>query len=163
MDEQSTLKVGDRYQYAGFWSRVGAAVIDTVILCMLTYPILVAVYGWAYFDSDAVIQGGTDFVLSWLFPLIAVLSFWVYRQATPGKMAIRAKIVDANTGDKPSLRQYLIRYLGYIVATLPLGLGILWVAWDKRKQGWHDKLANTVVIGDKERTAEVAFSSNSDT
>jgi uncharacterized RDD family membrane protein YckC len=78
-------------------------------------------------------------------------------------MAIRAKIVDANTGDKPSLRQYLIRYLGYIVATLPLGLGILWVAWDKRKQGWHDKLANTVVIGDKECTAEVAFSSNSDT
>ena len=64
MDEQSTLRVGDRYQYAGFWSRVGAAVIDTVILCVLTYPILVAVYGWAYFDSDAVIQGGTDFVLT---------------------------------------------------------------------------------------------------
>ncbi|MCG9727559.1 hypothetical protein L1D38_19825 [Vibrio brasiliensis] len=42
-------------------------------------------------------------------------------------MAIRARIVDANTGRKPSLRQYIIRYLGYIVATLPLGLGIFWV------------------------------------
>ncbi|EGR3275202.1 RDD family protein, partial [Vibrio parahaemolyticus] len=36
-----------------------------------------------------------------------------------------------------------------------------WVAWDKRKQGWHDKLANTVVICEKDRNTpqEVEFSS----
>ena len=86
------------------------------------------------------------------------MAFWVYRQATPGKMAIHAKIVDAKTGEKPSIRQYLIRYIGYIIATIPFGIGILWVGWDKKKQGWHDKLACTVVVSPKENvTQEVAF------
>jgi uncharacterized RDD family membrane protein YckC len=39
-----------------------------------------------------------------------------------------------------------LRYAGYFVALLPVGLGILWVAFDARKQGWHDKLAKTVVV-----------------
>jgi uncharacterized RDD family membrane protein YckC len=38
------------------------------------------------------------------------------------------------------------RYLGYFVSTIPFGLGLFWIGWDKRKQGWHDKLAGTVVI-----------------
>jgi uncharacterized RDD family membrane protein YckC len=39
-----------------------------------------------------------------------------------------------------------VRYLAYFVSIIPLFLGVLWVAWDKKKQGWHDKLANTVVV-----------------
>nr|MCC4835487.1 RDD family protein [Vibrio lentus] len=102
-------------------------------------------------------------MFGWIFPVVAILVFWIYRQATPGKMAISAKIVDATTGDKPSLQQYIVRYLGYILATIPFGLGIFWVAWDKRKQGWHDKLANTVVICKKDRKIpqKVRFSSKS--
>ncbi len=102
-------------------------------------------------------------MVSWVFPLIAIVVFWTYKQATPGKMAISARIVDAKTGEKPTLQQYIVRYLGYFVATIPLGLGIFWVAWDKRKQGWHDKLANTVVISNKEHNSptEVEFSSKS--
>lgn len=81
-----------------------------------------------------------------MFPALAVIAFWVYRQATPGKMAISARIVDAETGEAASTGQLVGRYLGYFLAGIPLGLGILWVAFDKRKQGWHDKLAGTVVI-----------------
>ena len=80
------------------------------------------------------------------FPFIATISFWVYKQATPGKMTIKVKIVDAKTGGKPTLQQFIIRFLGYFVAVLPLGLGIVWVAWDSRKQGWHDKMAGTLVV-----------------
>ena len=40
----------------------------------------------------------------------------------------------------------VLRYIGDYIAMLPLFLGILWVAWDPRKQGWHDKIAGTVVI-----------------
>ncbi|HGF7539172.1 TPA: RDD family protein, partial [Vibrio cholerae] len=100
--------------------------------------------------------------LSWVFPIIAIITFWIYRQATPGKIAICAKIVDAKTGAQPTLQQYIVRYLGYIVATIPLGLGILWVAWDPRKQGWHDKLAGTVVINTKDKfeRKQVEFKSN---
>ncbi len=156
-----SLKMSELYEYSGFWPRVGASLIDSVIICVLTYPILVAVYGWAYFENEALVQGFTDFVLSWIFPWIAVIGFWLFCQATPGKMAISAKIVDAKTGDKPTLQQYIIRYFGYILATIPFGLGLFWVAWDKRKQGWHDKLARTVVICEKDRssTQEVEFSS----
>ena len=78
--------------------------------------------------------------------MVAVITFWVYKQATPGKMLISAKIVDAKTGNKPSTGQYIIRYLGYILAIIPFALGLFAVAWDKKKQGWHDKLAGTVVI-----------------
>ena len=80
-----------------------------------------------------------------------VVLFWVYRQATPGKIAISARIVDAETGAKPSTRQLVGRYFGYYVSIIPLMLGILWVAFDPRKQGWHDKLAGTVVVRPKHR------------
>jgi uncharacterized RDD family membrane protein YckC len=61
-------------------------------------------------------------------------------------MLIRARIVDADTGAAPSTVQLVIRYLCYYLSILPLGLGLLWVGWDPRKQGWHDKIARTVVV-----------------
>ena len=57
-----------------------------------------------------------------------------------------AIIVDAKTFGRPSNRQLIGRYLGYYVSILPLGFGFLWIAFDKRKQAWHDKLAGTVVV-----------------
>ena len=38
------------------------------------------------------------------------------------------------------------RYFAYFVSTIPLGLGCFWVAWDERKQAWHDKLAHTLCV-----------------
>ena len=61
-------------------------------------------------------------------------------------MLIRAKIVDAETGGPITRRQAVVRYLGYYVSLFGLGLGFFWVGWDRRKQGWHDKLAGTVVV-----------------
>jgi uncharacterized RDD family membrane protein YckC len=75
-----------------------------------------------------------------------VVLFWMYRQATPGKMAIGARIVNARTGERPSTGQLIGRYFAYYVSILPLMLGFVWVAFDPRKQGFHDKLANTVVV-----------------
>ncbi len=65
---------------------------------------------------------------------------------TPGKIILGLKIVDVDTGGKLSIGKAIGRYVGYIIAVLPLCLGIFWVGIDKRKQGWHDKLAGTVVI-----------------
>mgnify|MGYP002137453156 CR=1 FL=1 len=55
-------------------------------------------------------------------------------------------LADANTGGKPTLKQCIIRYLGVILAMIPLTLGMVWIMFDKRNQGWQDKLANTVVL-----------------
>ena len=136
-------------EYAGFWIRVWATLIDTALLCILILPILGIVYGREYWTSTQLIQGPVDVVLSWIAPAIAVVLFWVARQATPGKMVISARIVDARTGLKPTTGQLVGRYLGYFVAMIPLFVGILWVAFDPRKQGWHDKLAGTVVVRNK--------------
>jgi hypothetical protein len=91
-------------------------------------------------------------LISWVLPAVVVVIFWLTRQATPGKMAIAARIVDAKTGGKPSTSQLLIRYVGYFVSSIPFGLGLFWVAFDARKQGWHDKMAGTVVVRKKSGT-----------
>lgn len=133
-------------QYAGFWIRVLAALIDTVLILLITMPILIGIYGSAYFSGTSLIQGIWDFLLSYILPAIAVIIFWTYRSATPGKMVLKLKIVDAKTGGKPSTARFIGRYLAYYVSAIPLLLGLIWVGIDKRKQGWHDKLAGTVVI-----------------
>jgi len=144
------------YEYAGFWIRVWASLIDTVLVMLVTAPLLGLLYGW---DTGFDLHSGsgfrpTEFIVSWVLPAIAVIVFWRYRSATPGKMVIHARIVDASTGGPPSLGQLIGRYLGYFVSTFPFFLGLIWVGIDARKQGWHDKLAHTVVIRSKRRGAE---------
>ena len=137
----------DKFEYVGFWPRVGASLIDSLLLLVVTCPLLVAIYGWSYYlGSPAGLRGTADFLLSWVLPAAAVVAFWFWKQATPGKMAISARIVDAATGKAPSSGQMVLRYLGYFVSTIPLCLGFFWIAFDRRKQGWHDKLARTVVV-----------------
>ncbi len=143
-------------EYAGFWVRVGASLIDTVLMVCVTFPLLVAIYGWSYFDASKTgfIAGFADFLLTWVAPAVAVVVFWLYKQATPGKMAVSARVVDAKTGNTLTVGQSIGRYLGYYVSAIPLGLGLIWVAFDPKKQGWHDKLAGTVVIRSKNRGPE---------
>jgi uncharacterized RDD family membrane protein YckC len=136
-------------RYVGFWARVGAALIDSVLLMMIILPALYWWYGPEYFDAPNAVAGPLDVVLNWVFPAVAVVAFWIYRQATPGKIVIGARIVDADSGQPPSTGQLIGRYFGYYVSIIPLCLGLIWVAFDKRKQGWHDKLARTVVIRDR--------------
>ena len=133
-------------RYAGFWLRTWASVIDTVLLAIPILPLLHAIYGRGYWDSASLIQGPADFLLNFVLPAVVVVWFWMAKEATPGKMAIGARIVDAATGGKCSAKQLVVRYIGYYVALIPLFLGFLWVGWDKRKQGWHDKMAGTVVV-----------------
>ncbi len=136
----------DTPHYVGFWKRFFATVLDSLLLLCLIVPPLFYLYGWEYFQSTSLVVGPADFVISWVLPVVFVFVFWMIKQATPGKMLVGFKIVDAQTGGKPTLSQWIIRHLGYFVSTLPLGLGFLWVAFDSRKQGWHDKMAGTVVV-----------------
>lgn len=143
-------------EYAGFWIRAGAAIIDSILVLIIIVPILTAIYGAEYWQSDSLIQGSWDVLFNYVLPAIAVIIFWIYRSATPGKMVTGLTIVDAQTGGKPSVGQFIGRYLAYYVSMIPLFLGFIWVGIDKRKQGWHDKLAGTVVIRSK-RNEPVTF------
>ena len=141
-------------EYVGFWPRVGAALIDTLLLLFITVPLVTMIYGRHYWTSADWVQGPADFLINWFLPAVAVVLFWIYRQATPGKMAIGARIVDARTGARPGTGQLVGRYLAYDVSIIPLMAGIVWVAFDPRKQGWHDKLAGTVVVRSRRRLEE---------
>jgi uncharacterized RDD family membrane protein YckC len=132
--------------YAGFWRRVGAYLLDTLLICLVMYPSLLMVYGMSYLEDPKAYWGPMQPLISYGLPPVLVLLFWINTSRTPGKMAIAATIVDAKTGAKPSTKQFLIRYLCYGLSTLPLFLGFIWIVFDSRKQGWHDKLAGTVVV-----------------
>ena len=136
-------------EYVGFWKRFVAFLIDTFILLVVIFPLLWAIYGGAYFmPGRQGFAGIWDFLINVVMPAVAVIVFWKTRSATPGKMAISAKIVDAKTGGKPSSGQLVARYFAYLVSMLPLMLGFIWIGIDRRKQGFHDKIAGTVVVYD---------------
>jgi uncharacterized RDD family membrane protein YckC len=141
-----TVMTSREPRYVGFWMRVFASLIDTLILVIFIGLVAFAVYGMQYVRLSS--EGKTlmfDLLVQGLLPALAVIVFWRYRGATPGKMLISAKIVDAQTLGTPSTGQLVGRYFAYIVSCIFM-LGFIWIAFDRRKQGWHDKLAGTVVI-----------------
>ena len=159
----SPSEVPDEVIYVGFWARVGAALIDTVI-ALIVLEILFRVLGldvemsdpmamdfsslfFDVHDSAAVLR----LLLNEVLPAIVIIVLWLRIGATPGKMAIGAQVVDAKTFGPLTPGQSIGRYLGYFVSTIPFCLGLIWVGIDARKQGWHDKMADTVVIKKKPR------------
>ena len=132
--------------YAGFLIRLGGTIIDIILLLAVIWPILFVAYGPPYFMSDDLFLGPLDVLLNWVFPSIATIAFWIAKGATPGKMALGVRIVDAADGGRPDTAQFIGRYVASVLSLLALGLGYLWIVFDVRKQGWHDKLAGTVVV-----------------
>ncbi len=161
MEEQITNSASSAAEprYVGFWARFLAMFIDNIWVTIVMVLVLMAVFGQDFMAMMAMppdaspeamgmaAQGATGSLLAQLLlPAALIVGFWVWKAATPGKMVISAKIVDAKTLGKPSTGQLIVRYIGYFISAFVLGLGFLWVAFDKRKQGWHDKIAGTLVI-----------------
>lgn len=143
--------MSSRYEYAGFWIRLGASVVDTLLILLITTPLLIVCYGFeSYLQAvkNGDFLGLGEVIISWVFPIAATIWFWLKMQATPGKMLFSLKVLDERTGQPLTLMQSVIRYLGYFVSTIVLLLGFIWVAFDRKKQGWHDKMAGTVVVRD---------------
>jgi uncharacterized RDD family membrane protein YckC len=138
----------DGKEYAGFWIRFGAMLIDLVVMIIVLYIPLTMIYGEEYWVGEQFIYGFWDVMLGYIVPIIVTIWFWLRYEGTPGKMATKLRIVDAATGNKMTTGQAIGRYFAYTIAILPLCLGLIWVGIDKKKQGWHDKLAGTVVIRD---------------
>ena len=138
-------------KYVGFWKRFLAALLDVFLILLIILPFLFLIYGSDFVQDSAedASNSSFDILVNYILPAFVTILLWKYFQATPGKMVFKATIVDKITGGKPSLGQLIIRYLGYIVSMGPIGFGFIWIAFDKKKQGFHDKLANTVVVQPK--------------
>lgn len=145
-DHDSPRHDSEDVNYAGFWIRVLASLIDSILVIAVIFPLLISIYGMDYFmlrNNDIGILGA---LIQYLAPAAAIIVFWIYKSATPGKMALGLKIVSLGANKDLSLGQSIGRYFGYYLSTIPLCVGFIWVAFDARKQGWHDKLAGTVVV-----------------
>ncbi len=147
-------------EYAGFWVRFGAGVIDILVLLGI-YCIILNIVSWiaisfsmaSAFGSQpnnlAVIQRlVSNPIILTVFGAVKVayfVGFWTWRGQTPGKMVLGIKVI--RTDSSPITLGYaFLRYLGYIVSAVILYIGFIWIAFDSRKQGIHDKIADTYVV-----------------
>jgi uncharacterized RDD family membrane protein YckC len=153
----------DEVEYASLTARIAATVIDVVLSALILFPILSFVYKYIGIEkpalsqaqaynmrfvdlADILIKAAPSLILETAVLAIVVILLWVYKAATPGKIILNMQIVDAKTHQKPGVMQSVVRYFAYIVSFMPLYLGFIWIYFDKRKQGFHDKIAGTVVI-----------------
>lgn len=144
-------------EHAGFWRRVGATIADAMWMLGLIVLILPYLKDIDYIDllrdpESWQLEGVHNIVFNHIIPILITVFCWIKYGATPGKMLFDCEVVDARTYQKITFKQSIIRYAGYYVSIISFCLGFLWIIWDDRKQGLHDKIAKTVVVIHDEST-----------
>jgi uncharacterized RDD family membrane protein YckC len=129
-------------RYAGFWVRVGAAIIDGLIVTVATVAISFVV---------GLVVGLVGGVI--LYYVLAIFGGMFYffvmesseKQATYGKMAVGIKVGNAN-GERLTFGNAVGRYFSKIISAAILYIGFMMAGWDNKKQALHDKIADTYVF-----------------
>ena len=135
-----------------------ARVMSFVTIVFLLIPILAPAMGKFVLDSYS---WQAIFYVQAAISVLVTIWFWIKFQATPGKMATQLRLVDEKTGLSISTGQAVGRYFATILSIVIFGLGYLWIVFDRRNQSWHDKLAGTVVIRNRQ-TERVIFNISKD-
>ena len=138
-------------EYGGFWRRLGAYIIDTILVSIVS---VVLVFAYAFVHAMAA-EGEevSEEVVGVVAQLIFFLVGWLYwaimesspEQATLGKMAVGLKVIDME-GRRIGFWRATGRYFGKIISSLFLYAGFIMVAFTAKKQGMHDIMASCVVI-----------------
>ncbi|WP_067476769.1 RDD family protein [Actinomadura hibisca] len=143
---------------ASRWARLGAAVLDWLLVSVVTtllswpFPDLVRVEGRA--DNPVYIYSGTGAGVSFLLSVAAFFYYVVMHYKwgqTLGKKVLGIRVVREVDGGALSFGQSAWRTgFSYLVAVFTCGLGglldVAWILWDPRKQALHDKVARTLVV-----------------
>src|SRR6266542_2125874 len=122
----------------GFLPRVGATLLDLVGLAIVG-SILNAII----FAGDQSRGSGLQTIIG----LVYFMYFWSSygHGQTLGDRALNIRVVKT-TGAELTLMDAFLRYIGLVVSFLVIFIGVIWVAFDANKQGWHDKIAGTYVV-----------------
>ena len=144
--------------YAGFWLRLTAFIIDGLILAGISYVIngvwgVASGFGWMGRPAEQFAEQMPTTSSTWAWQALVIflvqvsyfICFWVWRGQTPGKIVMKLKIVCFN-GSRIGWGGAVMRYLGYMISGVILFIGFIWIAFDSRRQGIHDKIAETYVI-----------------
>lgn len=139
---------------AGFGRRFASAFIDGLIVAIPIGAISAAFGADTFFGE----RDGSRVVILTQYSGITLLVRLVIEGAyttffegspsgqTPGKRLLGIRVMDLSAGGSIGYGRALIRYLGKFVSGIAIGLGFLWMLWDKEKQTWHDMFANSVVV-----------------
>jgi uncharacterized RDD family membrane protein YckC len=130
--------------YGGFWIRVVAYIIDAIILGIIgaIFAIPFAVNYTDMNSSGYRASQGIDLILSAIY----FTALWSYMGASLGQRIFGMRVVDATTGRPIGVGKALLRWLGLVLSFAVCFIGVIWAAFDGRKQGWMDKIAGTVVL-----------------
>lgn len=134
--------VGPSLAYARVGTRFVAAIIDAMIIILAGFLVSLLI--------RRVLGISVSDTARWSLSIVGSV-YGVYfigrKGQTPGKKAMRIKVVEAVTGQAPGYaRAFLREVVGKSLSSLVLELGYLWAIWDKKKQAWHDKITGTVVV-----------------
>ena len=139
--------------YGGFWIRVVAAIIDSVILRVVVAPVGMIFGGLGMAGMmSGIPHAGLGILGSGVTIILLIFGSWLYEafmesssyQATLGKMIFGMKVTDLN-GNRISFERATGRHFAKWLSTMILGIGYVMVGFTERKQGLHDLLAGTLV------------------
>jgi uncharacterized RDD family membrane protein YckC len=140
-------------RYGGFWIRFVAIFIDGLIVG-IPVGIVSGIVSAAVAASSNSSQGasapltGIQLLVD-LIGLVVEIGYFIYfwgNGQTLGMRLFHLRVADATTGLPIGYGRAALRYVGYILSAIVCYIGLIWAAFDSRKQGWHDKIANTVVL-----------------
>jgi uncharacterized RDD family membrane protein YckC len=158
--------------FVGFWRRFVAFAIDGVLFSFVFWALTALVFSRADFnrwrellkidpESGRVLATNAEvlsvmgdligltlavFGLFWLVHALYHIIFWTWRGGTIGQLVLGIQIRRESDGNRIGLGTSIVRYIGYLISFWVVYLGVIWIAFDGRKQGWHDKIARTLVI-----------------
>jgi uncharacterized RDD family membrane protein YckC len=130
--------------YGGFWIRVVAYIIDAIIVGVVN-GILDAIFRLNPTDSAGSTYGAA-LLLNLVLSFAYFTGLWTYWGATLGQRVLSLRVVDANTMQPIGFGKAALRWVGLFVSFIVCFIGVIWVAFDARKQGWMDKIAGTLVL-----------------
>jgi uncharacterized RDD family membrane protein YckC len=161
MSQPVPSPLSHQVRLAGFFSRLIAFGLDLAIISVINLVILagtrliVEFFFVGRFGAFPAMQNFADTIVAsseWLTALISTsfgfiyfIFFWVISGFTPGKALLGLRVVRTD-GRPVNLARAVLRLIAYLIAALPLFLGFIWILFDNRRQGWHDKIARTYVI-----------------
>lgn len=155
-------------RFGGFWRRLMAYVIDRIILYLIALILLLTglvalklggiTFGSIARTGELPLGAGlfsTAYIVT-TFVTDMIYSIWFHGTIgqTPGKMLLGLRVIRIS-GEQMTFGIAFLRWVGCWVSGLVFLLGFIWIAFDGRKQGWHDKIAATLVIRPENRANEV--------
>ncbi len=143
------------FQYAGFWLRVHAALIDWFLIAVITFIVAWVVNQDILYEleKEGTLEQGRYWATEISYNLVGFFIWYLYYtvaessrfQGTFGKRILDLKVVD-EAGNRISVGRAAGRLISKILSFIILLIGFLMVGWTEKKQGLHDKIAKTFVI-----------------